>query len=85
MTDVFKPLDKTALYAAALDGDIRAERYLVVEDGRVEAYWAGTVYGAMVATDKGFKFKYRTDAKENAQLFVSQCQGIVNARSEVKP
>ena len=44
------------LNAAALQSDIGAERFEVVEGGKLRRYWIGTVYGGGVATERGYKF-----------------------------
>lgn len=49
---IYQLPDKVAIYAAALQSDINAERFQVVESGRLETYWIGTVYGGGVIRDQ---------------------------------
>lgn len=72
--------DKIAAYAMALDSDINSERFKVVENGRLETYWIGTVYGGGVATDAGYKFRSPEEAWDNASRFIEQCAEIVSER-----
>ena len=48
----YTPPDKIEIYAAALQSDISAERFEVVEGGKLRRYWIGTVYGGGVATER---------------------------------
>ena len=73
-------VDKIAGYAAALDTDISAIRYPLVVKRKVVYYFCGTVYGAMVMTDRGSSFDTFDEARENACLFVSECRRILNER-----
>lgn len=68
------------IYAAALQSDINSERLKQVVNGKLETYWIGTVYGAGVATDKGYKFSTPEDAWQNASDFVERCAEIVSDR-----
>ena len=43
--NTYTPPDKIEIYAAALQSDIGAERFEVVEGGKLRRYWIGTVYG----------------------------------------
>lgn len=72
--------DRIAAYAMALDCDINTEQFKVVENGKLQTYWIGTVYGLGVATDKGYKFKTPQEAWDNASLFIEQCAEIVSER-----
>ena len=72
--------DKVAIYAAALQSDINAERFQVVEIGRLETYWIGTVYGVGVATERGHKFRTAEEAWDNASKFVERCAEILSER-----
>ena len=49
----YTPPDKIEIYASALQSDIGAERFEVVEGGKLRRYWIGTVYGGGVATERG--------------------------------
>ena len=69
-----------AIYAAALQSDINAERFQVVESGRLETYWIGTVYGGGVATERGHKFRTAEEAWDNASKFVERCAEILSER-----
>ena len=51
--NTYTPPDKIEIYAAALQSDIGAERFEVVEGGKLRRYWIGTVYGGGVATERG--------------------------------
>lgn len=73
--------DKIAGYAAALDTDINAVRYPLVVAGKVKHFFAGTVYGALVATETGTTFDTFEEARENACLFVQQCADALSKRS----
>ena len=76
----FTKLDKIKAYAIALPDDISAERFEVVENGKLFRGWAGTVYGVRVMTKEcGHKFATFKEAQANAELFVSQCKAIVEA------
>ena len=77
----YTPPDKIEIYAAALENDINAERFQVVESGRLETYWIGTVYGCGVATARGYKFGTPEEAWENASAFVERCAEIVSERA----
>lgn len=74
-------VDRIAGYAAALDTDINAVRYPLVVAGKVKHFFAGTVYGALVATQSGTTFDTFEEARENACLFVQQCVDVLNKRS----
>jgi hypothetical protein len=76
--------DRIAAYAMALQSDINTERFQVVENGKLQTYWMGTVYGGGVSTDAGFKFKTPEEAWENASRFVEQCAEIVSERLNKK-
>lgn len=76
----YKPPDKIDIYAAALQSDIGAERFEVVEGGQLRRYWIGTVYGGGVATAKGHKFNSAEEAWENASQFVERCAEIRSER-----
>lgn len=78
---IYQPPDKVAIYAAALQSDINAERFQVVESGRLETYWIGTVYGGGVATERGHKFRTAEEAWDNASKFVERCAEILSERS----
>lgn len=78
---IYKLPDKIAIYAAALQGDINAERVQYVESGRLETYWIGTVYGGGVSTERGYKFRTAEEARDNASKFVERCAEILNERS----
>ena len=75
---IYQLPDKIAIYAAALQGDINAERVQVVESGRLETYWIGTVYGGGVATERGHKFRTAEEALDNASKFVERCAEILS-------
>ena len=51
--NTYTPPDKIEIYASALQSDIGAERFEVVEGGKLRRYWIGTVYGGGVATERG--------------------------------
>ena len=76
----YKHPDKIDVYAAALQSDISAERFQQVVDSKLETFWIGTVYGDGVATERGYKFKAREEARDNASDFVARCAEIVSAR-----
>lgn len=76
--------DRISAYAMALQSDIDTERFRVVENGKLQTYWIGTVYGGGVATDAGFKFKTPQEACDNASRFVEQCAEIVSERLNKK-
>lgn len=76
--------DKIAAYAMALQSDINTERFQVVESGKLQTYWIGTVYGGGVATDAGYKFNSPTEAWDNASRFIEQCAEIVSERLSKK-
>ena len=78
---IYQLPDKVAIYAAALQSDINAERFQVVESGRLETYWIGTVYGGGVATERGHKFRTAEEARDNASKFVERCAEILSERS----
>lgn len=78
----FLALSKAKAYAMALPNDISAERFEVVEDGRLWRGFAGTVYGRLVGTDHGHKFGSFTEARANAERFVEQCRRIAVAQKE---
>ena len=78
--NTYTPPDKIEIYASALQSDIGAERFEVVEGGKLRRYWIGTVYGGGVATDKGHKFDTAEEAWENASQFVERCAEIVSER-----
>jgi len=78
---IYQLPDKVAIYAAALQSDINAERFQVVESGRLETYWIGTVYGGGVATERGHKFRTAEEAWDNASKFVERCAEIVSERA----
>ncbi len=73
-------IDKIEAYAMALEIDINTERFQVVENGKLQNYWIGTVYGGGVATDAGYKFKTPEEAWDNASKFIEQCAKIVGER-----
>ena len=73
--------DVIDVYAAASRSDIGAERYQKVAGSKLETFWIGTVYGDGVATERGYKFKTREEARDNASDFVEQCAEIVSARA----
>ena len=75
---IYRLPNKIAIYAAALQGDINAERVQVVESGRLETYWIGTVYGDGVATERGHKFRTTEEALDNASKFVERCAEILS-------
>ena len=77
---IYQLPDKVAIYAAALQSDINAERFQVVESGRLETYWIGTVYGCGVATERGHKFRTAEEAWDNASKFVERCAEILSER-----
>ena len=77
----YTPPDKIEIYAAALQSDINSERFQVVESGRLETYWIGTVYGGGVATERGHKFRTAEEAWDNASKFVERCAEIVSERA----
>lgn len=76
----YTPPDKIEAYAAALDSDIGAERLQQVVNGKMEKFWIGTVYGGGVATDRGYKFQTREEARDNASWFVERCAEILSER-----
>lgn len=70
-------IDKAKMYAIALPNDISAERFEVVENGKLWRGWTGTVYGVRVMTkERGHKFPTFEEARYNAELFVEQCKEI---------
>jgi len=74
----FTKLDKAKAYAIALPDDISAERFAVVEEGKLWRGWAGTVYGVRVMTkERGHKFATFAEARSNAEFFVAQCEAIM--------
>ena len=75
---IYQLPNKIAIYAAALQGDINAERVQVVESGRLETYWIGTVYDDGVATERGHKFRTAEEALDNASKFVERCAEILS-------
>jgi hypothetical protein len=75
---IYQLPDKIAIYAAALQSDINAERVQYVESGRLETYWIGTVYGGGVATERGHKFRTAEEALDNASKFVERCAEILS-------
>ena len=77
---IYQLPNKIAIYAAALQSDINAERFQVVESGRLETYWIGTVYGGGVATERGHKFRTAEEAWDNASKFVERCAEILSER-----
>ena len=77
---IYQLPDKIAIYAAALQSEINAERFQVVESGRLETYWIGTVYGGGVATERGHKFRTAEEAWDNASKFVERCAEILSER-----
>lgn len=79
---ITETIDKLAVYAAALPEDISARRHPLVVNGRLAQLYAGTIYGALVATDKGTTFPTFDEAYINAVLFVQQCQDALKLRSE---
>jgi hypothetical protein len=76
--------DRISAYAMALQSDINTERLQIVENGKLQTYWIGTVYGGGVATDAGFKFKNPEKAWGNASRFIEQCAEIVSERLNKK-
>ena len=78
--NTYTPPDKIEIYASALQSDIGAERFEVVEGGKLRRYWIGTVYGGGVATNKGHKFDTAEEAWENASQFVERCAEILSER-----
>ena len=72
----FLMLDKAKLFAIALPGDISAQRFEVVEDGKLWRGYVGTVYDRMVSTERGHRFPTFGEARANAALFVEQCKAI---------
>ena len=76
--------DKIAIYAAALQSDIGAERFKQVVNSKLETYWIGTVYGGGVATERGHKFKTAEEAWDNAAAFVDRCAEILSERTARK-
>lgn len=80
MSKDFIGLDAIEGYALALDADISAEVCNVVQDGKLIHGWAGTVYGKMVATERGYRFPTYAEAVKNASGFVMQCASIVSER-----
>ena len=75
-------IDKLSAYAMALDSDIGAERYEVVEGGKLIHYWMGTVYGRGVSADEdGHKCLTKYDALQQASRFIDQCAAIVSERT----
>jgi hypothetical protein len=77
-------IDKIFAYSIALQSDINTERFQIVENGKLQTYWIGTVYGGGVATDAGFKFKTPEEAWYNASLFVEECAEIASERLNKK-
>lgn len=84
MNKPYQVTDKIAAYAMALQSDINTERFQVVENGKLQTYWMGTVYGGGVATDAGYKFKTPEEAWDNASRFIEQCAEIVSERLSKK-
>ena len=80
--NTYTPPDKIEIYAAALQSDIGAERFEVVEGGKLRRYWIGTVYGGGVATERGYKFATPEKAWQNASDFVERCAEIVSERRD---
>ena len=76
----YTPPDKIEIYASALQSDIGAERFEVVEGGQLRRYWIGTVYGGGVATERGYKFATPEKAWQNASDFVERCAEILSER-----
>ena len=76
----FQQPDKIAVYAAALHGDISAERFQQVVNSKLETFWIGTVYGGGVATERGHKFRTAEEAWDNASKFVERCAEILSER-----
>lgn len=75
-------IDKVSAYAMALDSDIGAERYQVVDGGKLVHYWMGTVYGCCVsAEDGGHKCLTKYDALQQARRFIERCAAIVSERA----
>lgn len=72
----FTRIDKAKAYAIALPDDISAERFEVVEDGKLWRGYTGTVYGTRVSTERGHRFTTFEDARANAEFFVEQCKTI---------
>lgn len=72
--------DRISAYAMALESDINTERFKVVENGKLQTYWVGTVYGLGVATSDGHKFNTPEEAWDNASKFIEQCAEIVSER-----
>jgi hypothetical protein len=81
----YTPPDKIEIYASALQSDIGAERFEVVEGGKLRRYWIGTVYGGGVATERGYKFATPEKAWQNASDFVERCAEIVSERRRSTP
>lgn len=56
-------IDKAKMYAIALPNDISAERFEVVENGKLWRGWTGTVYGVRVeclkAANRAARWAYR--------------------------
>ena len=77
---ITETIDKLAVYAAALPADISARRHPLVVKGKLTQLYGGTVYGALVATDKGTTFATFDEAYANAMLFVQQCQEAMKLR-----
>lgn len=71
-------INKARAYAIALPDDISAERFQVVENGKLWRGYAGTVYGKLVSTERGHKFTTFEDARANAEFFVEQCKTIAD-------
>ena len=78
--NTYTPPDKIEIYAAALQSDIGAERFAVVDGGKLHRYWIGTVYGGGVATERGYKFATPEKAWQNASDFVERCAEILSER-----
>lgn len=78
--NTYTPPDKIEIYASALQSDIGAERFEVVEGGKLRRYWIGTVYGGGVATERGYKFATPGKAWQNASDFVERCAEILSER-----
>ena len=78
-------IDKVAAYAMALDSDIDAERYQVVEKSKLKTYWVGTVYGNRVsAEDGGYRCLTRDAALQQASKFIALCAAIVSDRASTQ-
>lgn len=75
-------VDAVEAYAMALVSDVSADVCNVVVGGKLFHGWAGTVYGKMVATDRGFRFDTYARARRNASEFVMECAAIVSRRKE---